>query len=124
MEMAQRRLVPLLVVLALPLAATPASAALQAPAVLPPDLPPQMAVATVAGLAAAPRVAALPAVHRHTRYGTPGTNRMRARVAGGVIFHGLEGADRLYGASGSDQLFGDTGPDAILGGGGTDLIDG
>ncbi|MCW2991085.1 MAG: calcium-binding protein [Solirubrobacterales bacterium] len=120
MWMARRRLITLLVLLAVP-ATAHAELAVTVPPV---DLAPELAIPTVDGLAVAPALPAIPAVKRHVRYGSPGVNRMQARGARGVVFHGLEGADRLKGGSGSDQLFGETAPDWLFGRAGADLLDG
>lgn len=121
--MAQRRSIIVLALLGLALVAAPSQAALRVTA-LPPDLPPELAIATVSGLATAPTLPAMSAVKRKVRFGSPGGNRMRARSARGVVFYGLEGADSLRGGAGFDKLYGETGPDRIAGRGGDDLIEG
>src|SRR3954454_6612756 len=120
MSMPRKCLIVLLATLAAPTAAR-AELSVTTP---PTDLAPTLALATVSGLPSAPSLPALPQLIRKLRYGTPGTNVMRARSDRGVELHGLEGHDRLYGAAGPDLLYGETGPDLILGGRGADLLDG
>lgn len=124
MVMARRRVLSLFAVLALPLAAAAPARAELAVTVPPTDLAPELAIPSVDGLPTSPSLPAMPAVKRKVRYGSPGVNRMRASGARGVVFYGLEGADRLRGGSGSDQLFGETAPDRLFGRGGADLLDG
>src|SRR4051812_13954396 len=85
--MPRRCLIALLAALAAP-AAAHAELSVTTPPV---DLAATLALPTVDGLASAPSLPALPDFTRKLRYGSPGTNVMRARSDRGVELHGLEG---------------------------------